>query len=194
MDAVSRELLPGETVIWSGTPIRPPFVSRYDVPATLFGLLWLSFALFWWSAVLIRIRFGAPPFFILFGTAFVGFGVFNLYRVSIGRYFQLASTQYAVTSQRVIAVSTRPTRSVRTAYLWQLPPPLVAESTDRRGSIVFGDSSQSRRSASRWSSRRRGTGIPDPYPELEYLADAREVRDLLAAAQQRATGRAGSAP
>jgi len=189
MDALSAELFPGESVLWTGTPVRPPLLSKYDAPLVAFMAVWLMFV----SSFLVATSrdTAAPGFVRIVPLAMIAIGLFNLYGVTLGRRLRILSTQYAVTSRRVISASTRPRRCVSSAYLWQLPPPVVTDESGMRGSVVFGRSSFGVRVAARWSttgqtSRRRRkfqSQLPAPF-ELEYVQNARSVRDLIAKQQQ----------
>ena len=98
MSKLERLLNPQERILWSGRPEKKAFV----LPATAaipFGLIFLSFAIFWmWGAA----SAGAPDFFTLFGLPFVLVG----FAITIGpllwQILRYRNTEYMITDKRII--------------------------------------------------------------------------------------------
>jgi len=115
------ELQPGESLYWSGlaNPSRAAFTA---LPASLFGIPFAGFALFWitmaYHGTQAMSKSSSNAFtrgfsiFPLFGLPFllVGLGVVLS---PVWAYLKSLSTTYAVTNQRVMIISGSGTRSVK---------------------------------------------------------------------------------
>ncbi len=177
------DLYPGERVLWTGGPARFPVFNRADILFVPFSLLWGGFAIFW------EIRaasFGGPPFFLLVGGVFVLLGLYLIAGRLVVRALALRATHYVITDRRVIvrsAVFGR--RRERSAYLKNLPPPVLSSRAGPVGTIKFGESTfLGDLMAEQGHSFSMGRGIAGPPPPvLTEIEGAREVRDLIATAQ-----------
>lgn len=126
------QLLPGEHLIWSGKPRNGLIFYKRDWLLIPFSFAWCGFAILWtfmaWNQ-------GAPLFFMFWGAGFVAVGLF----FSIGRFWfdaHVRSRQlYAVTSDRLLILTTSSTTS---ASLQNLPQLTVNEGKGGRGTIEFG--------------------------------------------------------
>ena len=133
-DEIRRELAPLEQVLWSGRPRQGMLLRASDALQIPFSLFWCGFIAFWEHGV---IEAGSV-FMMLWGIPFILVGAYLL----IGRFFHdawlRAYTDYAVTSQRVLIVTTLFTRKVRSLELASLGEMSLTERRDGRGSLVFG--------------------------------------------------------
>jgi len=115
------ELQPGESLYWSGlaNPGRAAFTA---LPASLFGIPFAGFALFWMTMA----YHGTHAMSKSSSNAFTrGFSIFPLFGVPfllvgigvvlspVWAYLKSLSTTYAVTNQRVMIISGSGTRSVK---------------------------------------------------------------------------------
>jgi hypothetical protein len=126
---LQSELLPGETIYWSGQPSRHIVFHAEDFLLIPFSILWFSFVIFWEGSVLGI--FGShgdtdlhPPisfFMLLWGIPFLCVGFYFF----IGRFFYAdymkKRTVFAVTNQRVIAAILPKKKVVSTGFLATLP-------------------------------------------------------------------------
>ena len=73
---LENELSSDESLLWSGRPKQGIVLRASDTFMIPFSLLWGGFAFFWeYSAY----KSGAPPFFLLFGGAFVLVGIYIIF-------------------------------------------------------------------------------------------------------------------
>jgi hypothetical protein len=115
------ELALGERVLWKGTPAVGA-IFRRSLPLFLFMFAWISFAVFWTTQAS---RKGAHMGF--FGSLFIAFGVFNLYKLA--RPLLVArSTVYAVTTRRALTIDPSVVSSHTRAMMTDL-----TRSSDRGG-------------------------------------------------------------
>jgi hypothetical protein len=92
-----RELRDGERLLWAGRSDPAVVFAPRDAFLVPFSILWCAFVAFWLFQAATS---GAPPLFIVVGSAFAVFGVMFL----VGRFFLKASRKrrmvYAVTDRR----------------------------------------------------------------------------------------------
>jgi hypothetical protein len=185
------DLLPGESLLWEGSPTRHRLLRRTDAFLIPFSILWCGFAVFWEANALIM---GAPGFFALWGGMFVLIGLYFVAGRFVVRAIASRRSRYAVTDRRVIAVGGLTGRQVRSEYLASLPPPLVTEKADGSGTLSFGGAPaitsvfRQRNGFSAWAAE------PPGPPVLWDIPNVRHVRDLVAARQTppRADGEGGA--
>jgi hypothetical protein len=122
--AIQPELLPGETIYWSGQPNPRVIFHKEDVFLIPFSLLFGGFAIFWEAIATGLWDSGthhAPLFFMLWGVPFVVLGQYFIW----GRFTYDAwlkrRTHYAVTNRRVIVLQDGRSRKLVSAYLDSLP-------------------------------------------------------------------------
>jgi hypothetical protein len=139
---IQSELLPDESVIWCGQPLKRIIFHPRDWFAIPFSLLWGGFAIFWeWGASGYfgnsQRSHGDPTFFVLWGIPFVVAGQYLIW----GRFFYTAwrkgRTFYAITNKRVLVVSIGLTRKVVDGYLRNLDSTTLTTRTDGIGTVEF---------------------------------------------------------
>lgn len=178
-ETLRRRLLPGERIVWSGTPGQGLVLTRRDIFLIPFSLLWCGFAIFWTAGAT---GMGAPLFFTMWGAMFVCIG---LYFVA-GRFLVDAwvrrGTEYALTDRRALIYRPAPFSKFTAVTLSQLPDLDLIERSDGSGTIRFGQV------VSAWGNRGIGTWSPslDPTPQFIAISDVRRVFDLV---QQSSAGR-----
>src|SRR5262245_20169707 len=98
---VSKELAPGERLVWAGRPRRGFRLTALDAFLIPFSLAWCGFVVYFERAAL---RSGSAAM-VIFGLPFVAVGLFLL----VGRFvldaLRRAKTFYGVTNQRALIVS-----------------------------------------------------------------------------------------
>jgi hypothetical protein len=155
---LSAELGPGERLVWSGKPRGGIRLRAQDAFLIPFSLLWCGFAIFWEVRVSMNSGplFGPGLFFRLWGIPFV---IVGLYMV-LGRFFVdaliRAGTYYGVTTERVLIVTTRFGRRLRSISLRALGDISLSERSDESGTIAFGF----------------GQPIPQPFGSREPIQPA----------------------
>ena len=134
-DAFEGRLLPRETILWSGVPGQGILFTPRDGLLIPFSLLWGGFVVFWETTVL---RTNAPPFFALFGAAFVLIGLFLVFGRFLFDAWLRSRTAYALTDRRVLIVRSGPWSNFQAVSLDRLPEATLSESANGRGTIRFG--------------------------------------------------------
>jgi hypothetical protein len=137
---LERERSANERLRWSGQPKHRLQLRSSDAFVIPFSLLWGGFAVFWEGGVLSS---GAPCFVILWGIPFVAMGV----SITVGRFFVDADTRartwFAVTNERVLIISGRFTRTVKSLPLRTLPEITSEQRNDESGTIPSGRATRS---------------------------------------------------
>jgi hypothetical protein len=152
-------LFPGERILWSGQPSHGLMLSRSDIFAIPFSVLWGGFAIFWnYQAWTDFPESGPDWLFRLWGLPFLAMGLYIMF----GRFFYDAwvrrRTYYAVTTERVLIYRTSPWSKLTSRDVGALPMFELTEHRDGTGTIVF-DSEDVGYS---WFGRNRGLGMWAP--------------------------------
>lgn len=119
---VQSELQPGESLQWTGTADAGRSALS-ALPATLFGIPFAGFAIFWMTAAFRGTHAmsksasanpvaGVFSFFPLFGLPFLLIGLGIVFAPLLA-YFKGLKTVYAVTDKRVLVITDGRTRTVR---------------------------------------------------------------------------------
>jgi len=165
-------LLPGERILWSGTPAAGLLLTGRDAFLVPFSLAWCGFAVFWTYEATRR---GAPLLFYFIGGAFVCIGVF----FAVGRFLADSwlrkRTSYAVTDRRILIFREPPFSSFTSLDLDGLPQMQLVGAAGGRGSLRFGPSLSvfANRNLSGW------TPALDPVPQFLAIEEAPKVFDLI---------------
>ena len=129
-------LLPGESIVWSGEPMRHRLLRLGDVYLIPFSLVWGGFAIFW-EAGAVTATF-SNPLLVVAGLPFLAAGLFLIFGRFILRGMASRRARYLVTDRRVVVTGGVTGRAVGTAYLVNLPPPVVKHRNDGCGDLAFG--------------------------------------------------------
>jgi hypothetical protein len=172
LEGFQGRLLPGEKIVWTGTPYTGLILRPADALLIPFSLLWGGFALFWNVSVWAT---KAPLEFKLFGLPFLVAGLY----VTVGRFWLDAWSRrhvsYAVTNRRILILRTLPFSSLKSLDIARLPGLELTERDDGSGTIKFGGTS--------WPFGSGGFGIwsPafDPTPQFLRIEGVRRVYDLV---------------
>jgi membrane protein YdbS with pleckstrin-like domain len=98
LSQLTKNLRTGENVLWSGKPVKTPFIIP-GLATVLFGLLFLGFSIFWmWGAT----SAGAPLVFTLFELPFILMGLGLTVGPTIWQLMRYRNTEYMITDQRMI--------------------------------------------------------------------------------------------
>jgi hypothetical protein len=190
---IQPELLAGESLLWSGQPLRKIIFHQRDLFAIPFSLLWGGFAIFWeWG---VTGHFGnsgsshsAPTFFTLWGIPFVIMGQYLIWGRFLYTAWKKGRTHYAVTNKRVIVVSIGFSRKLIDGYLRNLNSASLTLRSDGIGTIEFAPASLA---ISNWSftARNRGNQIDIELSSLAFfdIPDARTVYQLIQSQREQAT-------
>jgi hypothetical protein len=145
-DLFSPELLPGETVQWTGRPNPRVIFHADDIGGIPFSLLWGGFAIFWLlGASGLWDIWANPPdktfrwFGVIWGTPFVLVGQYLIWGRFVYARWKKKRTYYAITTRRALIVEhgLRSRSSVST-YFDNLPTIDKKVRSDGIGSIAFG--------------------------------------------------------
>jgi len=190
---IQPELLAGESLLWSGQPLRKIIFHQRDLFAIPFSLLWGGFAIFWeWG---VTGHFGnsgnshsAPTFFTLWGIPFVIMGQYLIWGRFLYTAWKKGRTYYAVTNKRVIVVSIGFSRKLIDGYLRNLNSASLTLRSDGIGTIEFAPASLA---LSNWvfTSRNRGNQVDIDLSSLAFfdIPDARTVYQIIQAQREQAT-------
>jgi hypothetical protein len=137
------ELLAGESLLWSGQPLKKVIFHQRDLFAIPFSLLWGGFAIFWeWG---VTDHFGgsphghpAPALFALWGIPFVVMGQYLIWGRFVYTAWKKGKTYYGVTNKRIIVISDGFGRKVIDGYLRNLDSASLTLRADGIGTIEFG--------------------------------------------------------
>jgi hypothetical protein len=153
-----------------------------DIFFVPFTILWCGFAIFWEASV--TASRNVPVFFVLWGAAFVGMGLYVVFGRFIVDAMSRARTMYGVTDRRILIVSGITHRRIQSLPLQGLSEIELQEQRDGRGTITFwrqGAFGGMGRGWSLWP----GTSRYAP-PAFEKIDGARQVYDLIRRGQQSA--------
>ncbi len=132
---ISRELSPGEELLWSGQPRGGLYIGWENCLLIPYSLLWGGFAIFWEVTVFRR---HMPLHFKLWGVPFVLFGIY----IIIGRFpadaYRRRRTYYGITTDRVIILNRVWRHQVTSLALDQLTTVTLRKRPDGSGTIIFG--------------------------------------------------------
>jgi hypothetical protein len=178
---ITREVGPGERLLWSGQPWQGIRMQRADLLLFPLGVMWFGFASLWEWSIIAR---GASVVFWLWGIPFLVVGLY----IMLGRFFvdarQRAVTFYALTDKRIFIVSGVLKRQVKSLPLNSLSDLSITETNKGRGTITFGMTSQFTGyvSGAWWPGLSRYV-----VPTFEGIAEAQQVYALLREAQLKAS-------
>jgi hypothetical protein len=181
-DDFRNRLLPGETILWTGRPAQGLMLTGRDGFLVPFSLFWGGFAIFWEWMVLRAPK--APPVMGLFGAPFVLVGLYLIFGRFLVDAWARASTNYALTNQRILIARQRPSQSFTSIDLDRLSDATLTERSDGTGTIYllstapFWAGGGGRNGFVAW------TPALDPTPKLLAIPDARRVFDQLQRAQR----------
>ena len=190
---IQPELLAGESLLWSGQPLRKIIFHQRDLFAIPFSLLWGGFAIFWeWG---VTGHFGnsgnshsPPTFFTLWGIPFVIMGQYLIWGRFVYTAWKKGRTYYAVTNKRVIVVSIGLSRKLIDGYLRNLDSASLTLRSDGIGTIEFGAAPFA---ISNWSfsQRNRSNQMDIDLSSLAFfdIPDARAVYQLIQTQREQAT-------
>ena len=148
---VQSELQPGESLYWTGTA-NASRAALSALPATLFGIPFAGFAIFWISGAfhathtISRSSNGlARPFafFTLFGLPFLLIG-FAIILAPLWAYVRGLNTVYAVTNKRVMIISGGGSRTVKSCTPADIVSVDHRERPDGSGDVLIRTNAQMR--------------------------------------------------
>jgi hypothetical protein len=143
-DVFFSELMPGETIEWSGQPNPSVIFHREDWLSIPASLMWGGFALVWFLLAIGVLHdgsgkdFSGSVVFPLFGSVFVLVGQYLIWGRFVYEWWKKKRTYYALTSRRVLIVEEVFGRKTSSAML---EPMLLIEKRVRKdgiGIISFG--------------------------------------------------------
>jgi hypothetical protein len=166
----SSELLPGETIQWSGRPNPRVIFHPEDTYMIPFSLLWGGFAIFWLlGASGIGNIWTNPPdrtfrwFGVIWGTPFVLVGQYFIWGRFVYERWKKQRTYYAVTNRRALIVEQGlRSRNVTAASLEALPMIDKRVRSDGIGSIAFGGPV-----IGKWRSGRNNPPRPPTFDDVD---------------------------
>jgi hypothetical protein len=143
----THDLLPGERVLWSGSPKPGIRIQGRDLVNLPFGCVFTGFALFWTTMAFVMTRSAGTRgpfriFFPLFGLPFILVGLYVIFGSVLVRAAQAKKTAYAITDRRLITVVEGGNRTVNAIDLERILSTTLYEGKDGSGSIAYSISSR----------------------------------------------------
>lgn len=139
-DMFREKLLDGEKIVWSGQPGQGIILVVHDAIMIPFSIMWGGFAIFWEVIVITNEK--SPFFMKIWGVPFVIVGVYLIFgRFVLDSYIR-KRMYYAVTSQRILIMRSRPFASFTTLSINRISDLKITENSKGRGTIYFGLQSQ----------------------------------------------------
>ncbi len=135
---VTRELEPGEKVVWSGAP-KPRFFSGRTLTTFLFAIPWTAFSMFWIAgAAGFKIpQFNSPvDLFPLFGVPFFLIGI-GMFLSPLFTYRNSLRTAYIITDRRAITIDGGRSQTIRSYTPEKLSDIFRREHSDGTGDIII---------------------------------------------------------
>lgn len=184
------ELLAGESLLWSGQPLKKVIFHQRDLFTIPFSLLWGGFAIFWeWGVTghFVGSPHGhpAPAFFELWGIPFVVIGQYLIWGRFVYTAWKKGRTYYGITNKRVIVICEGFGRKVIDGYLRNLDSASLSLRSDGIGTIEFGRPTMT---AFKWdfAQRSRNNQIDIDLGSLVFfdIPDARAVYQIVQAQRE----------
>lgn len=170
----SDGLLPGEKLLWKGSPEPGIRLRPRDAFLFLFGLFFFGFSIVW---EYIAFTNGSPGFFLIWGIPFIAVGTYLV----IGRFFWEAykrkRTAYTLTDRRALIQVNTVGRSQKAVALKEVAEIELEERGDGMGTIVFG------RDITVGSGDATNTYAA---PRFEFIKDAKRIYDMIETARNKA--------
>lgn len=167
------DLLKNERLLWVGQPDPKALFTVADIFLIPFSIFWSGFVLIF-VAVISKVGW----FGVLFILPFVLLGVYFLVGRFIYKIWKRKNTFYAVTTRRVLILTTLFTRSLQAVFIDTIPT-VHKSARFGRGTITFGNRNF-------WSSLYANTGMGIfgwPYgkesPTFYDIKDVNKVFDLV---------------
>jgi hypothetical protein len=180
------ELLPGETLYWTGRPNTSVIFHKEDAMMIPFSLMWGGFALFW--------EFGAAGawgskqstgtgnwFFLLWGIPFIVIGQYMIWGRFVVTYWKKCRTFYGVSNKRVLVVQNGFSKKMASAYLENLSTIAKEEGANGIGTLRFTPENYSDSSRGKGFTAWDGMDIGSVpvFADVDQIADVyRLVSDL----------------
>lgn len=179
--SLMQSLVPGEKVLWQGSPGSGIRFRRSDFFLIPFGLFFFGFSLFWETMALsFTDRANNPPLmatiFPIFGLPFICVGAYLV----VGRFFwdsyRRKRSTYLLTNRRALIETIAFGRKVTSITLADLPAVSLEERADGCGSIVLGEDQQIG-----YGENRRTRSAP----RFDFIGDAQRVYRLVEEARSK---------
>jgi hypothetical protein len=184
--SLQSELLPGESLLWSGQPSRRAVFHRDDWFGIPFSLMWGGFAIFWTISAAGGFNRGkGSPFFVLWGIPFVVMGQYVIWGRFVYNWWHKARVIYAITSRRLLIVDHAWSRKVNAIYVDQIPLIEKFLRSDGIGTLRFGYPPQ--QSGRRSSSFSMGDINTSGVPIFTDIENAESVYSIVAGLREKAT-------
>jgi hypothetical protein len=182
----SSELLPGETVEWTGRPNPAVIFHSEDWLMIPFSLLWGGFAIFWlmgasgiWDVWVNRPSWNFQWFGVIWGTPFVLIGQYMIWGRFVYTRWRKQRKYYALTSRRALIVERGlGDQTASSAYFANTAMLDKRVRSDGIGSISFGGPVMGE-----W---RWGKGNPPRCPTFDDIDNADGVYQIAARLQGQA--------
>jgi len=145
-DMIHGFLKNGESLLWSGQPLKGLRLQTKDAFLIPFSIFWCGFAIFW-ELMALGILFRKNSFggstslvsgiFPLFGLPFVIIGLYLLFGRFIVDALRRKKTYYGVTEQRILIIIGSSSQKVRSFDLKSLTNVNMIKKRDGSGTITF---------------------------------------------------------
>jgi hypothetical protein len=163
-----RDLASGEQILWQAMPdpnrLNLAFgMWLFAIPWTAFSLAWTGIALYAYLSSFGQPDVGGAPWwgwvFPLFGTPFIAVGIWML-RQPFTIRADAAHTLHALTDRRLVTLSHRKVRTVKSVELKKLGPMILKERADGVGNLSVETGSTRDSDGDRVTDRFEIIGVP----------------------------------
>lgn len=178
-----RDLAPGEDVLWLAMPdpkrLNIAFgIWVFAVPWTAFSLLWTGIALTAYLSSFGQANVGGAPWwgwiFPLWGTPFIAVGVWMLHQPFKIRA-DAAHMIHALTNRRLLTLTHRKDRTIKSVELSKLGPMKLKERADGVGDLSVETGSSVDSDGDRRTDRFEIIGVPNVARLQRLILEQRQV-------------------
>ena len=194
VEVFSSELLPGETVQWTGRPNAAVIFHKEDWGLIPFSLLWGGFAIFWllgasgiWNLWANRPDNSFQWFGVVWGTPFVLVGQYMIWGRFVYDYWKKQRTFYGLTTRRaLIVVNGLRGRTASSAYFESMTIMDKSVRLDGIGRISFGGPV-----TGEWRWGRNNPRRPPTFDDIESADSVYQIAARLREQAQKPTSSGG---
>jgi hypothetical protein len=175
---IRNELRPKEQLLWCGQPYAGILFRWFDVPISIFGLIWTGGVV---TGMVEGFQKG-PPIALLFFIPFILVGAFFLFGRFLFDAWLRSKTYYAISDQRAFILAGVFSQTVRSFHLDTLSEITVTERRNGYGRIILG-------AVSPWEQWQAPSGMgPNPFApsSFECVEGVRKIYEILSDARQHA--------
>ena len=135
-------LLDNEEILWEGKPTEHTGLSSNSAYSPFFGIIWLSFSIFWTAMASVG-TFSATQFslisfvFPLFGLPFIAIGIYLVFIMPNKKGKKSGSIHYYITNYRIIIMTDTRSLAIKELSYENLGNVILTKNKNNTGNIMF---------------------------------------------------------